>query len=89
MRNSMVGKMVRQRSVARLGIDMSVPFVTVIVFAAILFTWWTFAIDSVNASVEPNVTKHTQAEILAKIGATGIVMVYNFVTRKIFMEKHD
>ena len=29
------------------------------------------------------------AEILAKIGATGIVMVYNFVTRKIFMEKHD
>jgi hypothetical protein len=29
------------------------------------------------------------AEILAKIGATGIVMVYNFVTRKIFMEKKD
>lgn len=29
------------------------------------------------------------AEILAKIGATGIVMIYNFVTRKIFMEKHD
>ena len=29
------------------------------------------------------------AELLAKIGATGIVMVYNFVTRKIFMEKKD
>ena len=29
------------------------------------------------------------AEILAKIGATGIVMVYNFVTRKIFMERRD
>ena len=29
------------------------------------------------------------AEILAKIGATGIVMVYNFVTRKIFMERKD
>ena len=29
------------------------------------------------------------AEILAKIGATGIVMVYNFITRKIFMEKKD
>lgn len=27
------------------------------------------------------------AELLAKIGATGIVMVYNFVTRKLFMEK--
>ncbi len=29
------------------------------------------------------------AEILAKIGATGIVMIYNFVTRKIFMERRD
>ena len=29
------------------------------------------------------------AELLAKIGATGIVMVYNFVTRKIFMEKKE
>lgn len=29
------------------------------------------------------------AEILAKIGATGIVMVYNFVTRKLFMERRD
>lgn len=29
------------------------------------------------------------AELLAKIGATGIVMVYNFVTRKIFMEKRE
>lgn len=29
------------------------------------------------------------AEILAKIGATGIVMVYNFVTRKIFMERKE
>lgn len=27
------------------------------------------------------------AELLAKIGATGIVMIYNFVTRKIFLEK--
>lgn len=27
-----------------------------------------------------------EAEFLAKIGATGIVMIYNFVTRKIFME---
>ena len=25
----------------------------------------------------------------AKIIATAIVMVYNFVTRKIFLEKHD
>jgi hypothetical protein len=32
---------------------------------------------------------HRAAEILAKIGATGIVMVYNFVTRKIFMERRD
>ena len=29
------------------------------------------------------------AEILAKIGATGIVMIYNFVTRKIFMERRE
>lgn len=29
------------------------------------------------------------AELFAKLGATGIVMVYNFVTRKIFMEKRD
>jgi len=29
------------------------------------------------------------AEIFAKIIATGIVMIFNFVTRKIFLEKHD
>lgn len=29
------------------------------------------------------------AETLGKIGATGIVMVYNFVTRKIFLEKKE
>lgn len=28
-------------------------------------------------------------EVIAKIVATGIVMIYNFVTRKIFIEKHD
>lgn len=28
-------------------------------------------------------------EIIAKIVATGIVMIYNFVTRKIFIEKKD
>lgn len=28
-------------------------------------------------------------EVFAKIVATGIVMVYNFVTRKIFLEKKD
>lgn len=26
--------------------------------------------------------------MLAKVGATGIVMIYNFVTRKIFLEQH-
>ena len=29
------------------------------------------------------------AETLGKIGATGIVMVYNFITRKIFLEKKE
>jgi len=29
------------------------------------------------------------AESLGKIGATGVVMVYNFVTRKIFLEKKE
>lgn len=29
------------------------------------------------------------AESLGKIGATGIVMVYNFITRKIFLEKKE
>lgn len=29
------------------------------------------------------------AESLGKVGATGIVMVYNFVTRKIFLEKKE
>ena len=26
---------------------------------------------------------------ITKLGATGIVMVYNFITRKLFIEKHD
>jgi len=26
--------------------------------------------------------------MISKIGATGIVMVYNFITRKLFIEKH-
>lgn len=29
------------------------------------------------------------AESLGKIGATGIVMVYNFITRKMFLEKKE
>ncbi len=29
------------------------------------------------------------AETLAKFAATGIVMVYNFITRKMFLESHD
>ena len=29
------------------------------------------------------------AESLGKIGATGVVMIYNFVTRKIFLEKKE
>ena len=28
-------------------------------------------------------------QLLMKLIATGIVMVYNFITRKIFIEKHD
>lgn len=29
------------------------------------------------------------AESLGKLGATGVVMVYNFITRKIFLEKKE
>ena len=28
-------------------------------------------------------------DIFFKFGATGVVMVYNFITRKIFLEKKD
>ena len=31
---------------------------------------------------------HT-VETLAKLGATGIVMIYNFISRKVFLEKHE
>ena len=42
-----------------------------------------------NSEVLRNLFSESMAETLVKLFATAMVMVYNFVTRKIFLEKKD
>lgn len=42
-----------------------------------------------NSEVLRNLFSESMAETLVKLFATAVVMVYNFVTRKIFLEKKD
>ena len=67
-------------------ISAAISFIVSVIFNYILSIKWVFDVSNNELIIYVGNIFHIYY-MISKIGATAIVMVYNFITRKIFVEK--